>query len=310
MGFSLKRALAGAVVGGAHAAGEVFDAQLKEAALERERQQQFERQKELQIHQADLVMDRENRRDELKAARADKEQEKIGKNMSEIRSAVREKGLDPDKIDGLRYAAGLADEKGYTSIADKYRVRLETERSHLANEENKKLQRIALSEGRASRKREEMDAEERNAMIGLERLASKMVINKYDPETHKELPEERDTSAADAAMSWVYDQRDKKRSFKEIRSELSDVVSKVGKVRRDPKLGKLPGHAQFDTVMGFKANPEAPDQTESTSVQGTAGADVSSTKKPDSGGGAWGWLNDQLSTPGGNTSYQNSKGAW
>lgn len=298
MGFSLKRALAGAVVGGAHAAGEVFDAQLKEAALERERQQQFERQKELQTHQADLLMDRENRRDEIKASRAEKEQEKIGKNMSEIRAAVREKGLDPDKIEGLRYAAGLADEKGYTSIADKYRVRLETERSHTANEENKRIQLAAIAESRAARKREEMDSEERNAMAGIERLASKLVIKKYDPDTQKEIQDQRDDSAVNAAISWAYDQRDNKRSFKEIRSELSNIVNKVSAVRTDPKLGKLPGQAQFDIVMGFKKNPNAPEQVESKSVQGVEDekTSTSSDKKPDSGGGLLGWLSRATDT--------------
>lgn len=292
MGFSLKRALAGAVVGGAHAAGEVYDAQLKEAAITRAREAEFERQKQLQIHQDEILAERENRRDELKANRADKEQDKVAKSMSEIRSAVREKGLDPDKIDGLRYAAGLADEKGYTTIADKYRMRLETERSHLANEENKKIQMAALGESRAARRRGEMDTEERNAMAGLERLASKLVIRKYDPETQKELQEQRDDSAANAAMSWAYDQRDKNRSFKEIRSELSNIVNKVSAVRTNPKLGKLPGQAQFDIVMGFKKNPDAPDQVESESTQGgSADAATSSAKKPDSGGGFVGWLN-------------------
>lgn len=298
MGFSLKRALAGAVVGGAHAAGEVYDAQLKEAAITRQREAEFERQKELQAHQADILMDRENRRDEIKAARADKDQEKVAKNMSEIRSAVREKGLDPDKIDGLRYAAGLADEKGYTAIADKYRVRLETERSHTANEENKKIQMAAIAESRAGRKREEMDSEERNAMAGIERLASKLVIKKYDPDTQKEIKEQTDDSAANAAISWAYDQRDNKRSFKEIRSELSNIVNKVSAVRTDPKLGKLPGQAQFDIVVGFKKNPNAPDQVESKSAQGTEpeSTPASSPKKPDSGGGLLGWLKSAADT--------------
>lgn len=296
MGFSLKRALAGAVVGGAHAAGEVFDAQLKEQAANRSRELELERQKEMARYQDELTGDRENRRDEIKAARAEKDQDKVARNMSEIRSAVREKGLDPDKIDGLRYAAGLADERGYTSIADKYRVRLETERSHLANEDNKKLHMAAISESRSSRKREQMDSEERNAMSGLERLASKLVIKKYDPDTQKEIQDQRDDSAANAAMSWAYDQRDNNRSFKEIRSELSNIVNKVSAVRADPKLGRLSGQAQFDIVMGFKKSPNQPDQVESKSDSVTDTTATSSAKKPDSGGGVFGWLKRQADT--------------
>lgn len=298
MGFSLKRALAGAVVGGAHAAGEVFDAQLKEAAITRQREAEFERQKQLQIHQDEILADRENRRDELKAKRSKEDRKELADNMSEIRSAVREKGLDPDKIDGMRYAAGLADEKGYTSIADKYRVRLETERSHTANEENKRIQMAAIAESRASRKRDEMDSEDRNAMNGIERLASKLVIKKYDPDTQKEIKEQEDTSAANAAISWAYDQRDNKRSFKEIRSELSNIVNKVSAVRADPKLAKLPGQAQFDIVMGFKKNPNTPDQVESKAVQVSEpdSTTTSSTKKPESGGGLLGWLSRATAT--------------
>lgn len=151
MGFSLKRALAGAVVGGAHAAGQVFDAQLAEAAKDRARELDLERAKEIAAFQADIAMDRENRRDEIKANRTKEDTKLVADNMREVRTAVREAGLDPDSVKGMKMAAGLADERGFTSIADKYRVRLETERSHLANEENRKLQAEAVREARAGR---------------------------------------------------------------------------------------------------------------------------------------------------------------
>ena len=65
MGFSLKRALLGAVVGGAHAAGEVYDAQLKEAEKNRQRELDLAKTKELQEHADELLANREARKQEM-----------------------------------------------------------------------------------------------------------------------------------------------------------------------------------------------------------------------------------------------------
>lgn len=286
MGFSLKRALAGAVVGGAHAAGEVFDAQLKEAALERERQQQFERQKELQTHQADLLMDRENRRDELKAARADKEQEKIGKNMSEIRAAVRAKGLDPDKIEGLRYAAGLADEKGYTSIADKYRQRLETERSHAANEENKKLQIAAIAESRAARKRGEADADHEKDLRRLTTYASRFDVPGFDEDNHKIV----DKRGSNAAFNYGHDEIvNKGRKPSAVFAELAELASRVDSLRNLPEHAKAAPDVLFKTAVNPNWN-----KTTTAPVQGDDTQQTTPVKpKVEQGGGLSGWLQRQ-----------------
>lgn len=301
MGFSLSRALQGATMGAAHAAGEIFDDMIKEERKQREAVEAQGRAKELATFQADLIMDRERSRDELKEARAKKDRKELSDQMKEIRATVEEAGLDPDKYDGMKMAAGLADEKGYTSIADKWRARMETERSHMANEENKKLQIEAIRAQRGANHAAKMDAEDRNAMQSIVRQADRLVIPGARDDSGKVIGDP-DKDAANAALAWAEDQREQGRSWKGIRSDLAQITD--GFMRQPEELKKSPSINRFTAALDFWKLPEeekAKLRAPKTGVLNNAGAaPPASTKKPDTGGGLWGAIKGTIGQAGQN----------
>jgi len=290
MGFSLSRALQGAVVGAAHEAGEVFDGMIAEERKTRELEAATARTKELQVHQSDLLDARERSRDELKDARAKADRDTLSSQMKDIRAKVRETGEDPDSVKGLKLAAGFADEAGYTAIADKYRGRGETERSHIANEENRKEMVRNRAEARAGRKREGMDAEDKAAMNGIIRQVDRLVVPGTRDENGKTIGDP-DKDAAQAGLAWAEDQRDKGRSWKSIRSDLAQITE--GYARQPDEIKKLPSMKRFDAALGYWNLPEDK-RKELTSKPATTAPTTLPTpgapKKPNTGGGALGWL--------------------
>jgi hypothetical protein len=140
MGFSLKRALQGAVMGVAHEAGEVFDGMIAEERKQREAVAAQERAFEVARYQADLTLDRERARDRDKEALSAKAEEKIKTEMKGYYTAAREAGFDPNKIDGMRFIAAKALEDGKAGIYDKITDNIDKREKNLADAENRKLQ--------------------------------------------------------------------------------------------------------------------------------------------------------------------------
>lgn len=253
MGFSLSRAMQGAAMGAAHSAGEIFDSMIAEERKTREADAQLQRQLQLQTqvetHRDQLAADREDRRDEMNAARAQKERDTYGGQMKEIRAAVKGMGLDPDTSKGLAAAAGLADEAGYNAVADKFRLRSETERSHMANEENRKVQLAAIGEARAARKRESMDAEDKAAMTSIMRVADRLTVPApRDPDTNKPIGDP-DKDAANAALAWAEDQAAKGRSWKAVRNDLTQIID--GFSKQPAEIKKLPAGTRFNAALDY-----------------------------------------------------------
>ena len=120
MGFSLSRALAGAVGGAAKAAGEIFDAQLKEEQVNRQREADLEKAKEVARFTDDLSAARERRADELKAARAREERSQLSTAVQDARAGLAEKGIKFGSPEG-QFAVGEALlAAGYTEFGNKF----------------------------------------------------------------------------------------------------------------------------------------------------------------------------------------------
>lgn len=299
MGFSLSRALAGAVVGGAHAAGQVFDSQLAEAAKDRARIADEERAFRVADHADELAAMREQRKYEYLEKKQRDNLKQDAETMREVRAKVREQGLDPDTPAGMKAAAGLADEMGYMNHADKFRLRSENERAATAREEGLKEARAArlqaASEARANRKLANMDAEDKAAMNGIIRQADRLIIPGARDENGKVIGDP-DKDAANAAISWAESERDKGRSWKAIRSDLAQITE--GFVRQPDEIKKTPSLNRFSAALDFWNLPEEKravfSQKAAPVVETGRVAEPTVTKKPNSAGGIVGWFGRQL----------------
>lgn len=120
MGFSLKRALAGAIAGAAGAVGGIADARIKEAQQERERQQAFERQRELLELQDEIAAQREQRVEASKQRLEDAKIERMGGFMKDSLASLRESGIDPGSALGQRKLAEMALENKQPALADRF----------------------------------------------------------------------------------------------------------------------------------------------------------------------------------------------
>lgn len=162
MGFSLKRALLGAVVGGAHAAGEVYDAQLKEAEKNRQRELDLAKTKELQEHADELLANREARKQEM----LDAKQEKLRTTFKDIvnteTAALKEKGIGIGTAEGQQAIADAFISAGYPTEANLFADNAQKWRDATDRKELKKIEmanlmatrsaaRAAAAEARAGR---------------------------------------------------------------------------------------------------------------------------------------------------------------
>lgn len=120
MGFSLRRALAGAVAGGAHAAVELADHAIKSAEHDRQLQMQFERQKELMAMQEETANRREQHVYDMKEKLDTGKKEKVGKFMTEGLAALKTEKIDSGSVQGQRRLAEMAAANGHQDYADKF----------------------------------------------------------------------------------------------------------------------------------------------------------------------------------------------
>lgn len=120
MGFSLGRALAGAIAGGAGAAASIADLHIKEAAASREREAQFERQRQLMREQDEIIAAREQRVADTKLRMEKERRAEISGFMKTQLNALKEQKIDPGSIQGQRAIAAAAAEAGYQEYADKF----------------------------------------------------------------------------------------------------------------------------------------------------------------------------------------------
>lgn len=120
MGFSLRRALAGAVAGGAGAVVELADSALKSAARDRELQMQFDRQKELMALQESNAEARAQRTYELKDKRDTDKAARFGTFLSQTSADLKKEGIKPESAQGQARLASALTSGGYPAEGDKF----------------------------------------------------------------------------------------------------------------------------------------------------------------------------------------------
>ena len=120
MGFSLARALAGAIAGGAGTTAEIADMQIKEAAVTRQREADFERQRQLMREQDEIMAAREQRVADTKLRMEKERRAEISGFMREQLDALKEQKIDPGSIAGQRALASAAAAAGHQDYADKF----------------------------------------------------------------------------------------------------------------------------------------------------------------------------------------------
>lgn len=120
MGFSLGRALAGAIAGGAGAASEIADNQIKEAAQSRLMAQQEERQQRMNIARDEIAANRAQRVADTKERLDKNKRDKVSDFMKTNLAAMRAEKIDPGSVAGQKRLAVAAAEAGYQDYADKF----------------------------------------------------------------------------------------------------------------------------------------------------------------------------------------------
>lgn len=188
MGFSLKRALLGAVVGGAHAAGEVYDAQLKEAEKNRQRELDLAKTKELQVHADELLANREARKQEMLDKREADKRGIYKTIVAEQTAALKEKGIGIGTAEGQQSIAEAFISAGYPEFGDKFSDNAQKAREADDRKELKKIEMANLMETRRATRA--MQADARAGRIDLKRSEDfKMADKAYnDMLTDYEIP--------------------------------------------------------------------------------------------------------------------------
>lgn len=120
MGFSLRRALAGAVAGGAHAAVELADNAIKSAEHDRQRALEFDHQNKMMEMQAQNAEARAQRAYEFKEKRETSKIERFGTFLSATTADLKKEGIKPESSEGQARIASALTAGGYPAEGDKY----------------------------------------------------------------------------------------------------------------------------------------------------------------------------------------------
>ena len=195
MGFSLARALAGAIAGGAGTTAEIADMQIKEAAVTRQREADFELRRQLMREQDEIMAAREQRVADTKLRMEKERRAEISGFMREQLDALKEQKIDPGSIAGQRALASAAAAAGHQDYADKFydnAIKLgQIESVAESNRESRALRaqtaQMAHEDARA-RRQESTDrkASEREEKEELKRQNDIMRLGKFEGQPDRE----------------------------------------------------------------------------------------------------------------------------
>ena len=266
MGFSLARALAGAIAGGAGAAASIADANIKEAAASREREAQFERQRQLMREQDEIIAAREQRVADTKLKLENARRKEVSNFMNVQLDALSERGIDPGSVQGQRMLASAAARAGYQDYADKFydnaykQLQLNSEEARAAAQlaATKEMREMALAESRArreeSRARREADTDakisdrEKATWKDISSTVDSFELQTYDREGHKG---EVDGTAKTEAMRMVRQMQDKDVPATKILDNVLKFKSQFDEIRTDPQMKGARGVQLFDATAKF-----------------------------------------------------------
>lgn len=239
MGFSLKRALAGAIVGGAHAAGEIADANLKEATRQRERDEAFERQKQLMEMQDENRYRRDQQVYELKEKRDTEKAKRFGTFLSQVTDDLSKEGIKIGSAEGQARIGEAMLKNGYPAEGDKF---------------SDNATRLSMIKSNEDLRREEIRARMETARMA--RASRESTRNDAGKEDERGF-----VFAGMAGQRIVVPQRDGKPvRFDNGPGYLQQLYGEARENGMDPKdARRLVNDTQIAISSGIKQNPNDPD---------------------------------------------------
>lgn len=124
MGFSLSRAMQGAAMGAAHAAGEIFDGMIAEERKTREAdaamRRQMQAQEQMDVRRDELTSAREASRDALKSKLETDKRSLYSKTVQDEIAALKKSGISVGGAEGQRRIAEAFVTKGYPEFANTF----------------------------------------------------------------------------------------------------------------------------------------------------------------------------------------------
>lgn len=257
MGFSLGRALAGALAGGAAAAGQIADAHILEATRQREADASFQRQRQLALEQDELRAARAERVEATKIKRSKDEREAISAEIKSHRADLKKNGVDPDSQKGLVSLAGYLGEKGYIDYADKYRndaINMQRNeeahqdrvdaRADRAQQAKERMGEIALR--RLVAKDEKVSAREKLELAKIDDTLGTFKFKTTDPRTDKEV---LDDTAYNDAKILVDRMQQANIPLADINRKLMDLKSQSDSFRTNPANKGISGAQALDMAL-------------------------------------------------------------
>lgn len=287
MGFSLGRALAGALAGGAAAAGQIADAHILEATRQREADASFQRQRELMAAQDELQAARADRVEATKIKRSKDERDAISGEIKSHRADLKKNGVDPDSQKGLVSLAGYLGEKGYIDYADKYRndaINMQRndevhqdrvdDRVDKAQRARERMAEISL--GRAAARDEKVSAREKLELAKIDDTLNTFKFKSVDPRTDREAVD--DTAYNEVKI--LSDRMEQaKVPFPEINRRLMALKSQSDTIRTNPANKGISGAQALDMALA-EAESQAVARSKASAAPGQSQYRPSSTSAP------------------------------
>lgn len=191
MGFSLGRALAGALAGGAGAVAQIADNEIRNAEKRREEAVRLEQQRTIMQEQDALAGARAERAIKLKEDLDNRKIEKQSIFMKTGLASLREQGIDSGSIAGQRQLAAAAGEAGHPELADKFFDNaIKLGQIETTAETNREAARIRLETARLGREsinaQKELAKESRDEQYNQNKIANMAQIEFSDRDGQKQ----------------------------------------------------------------------------------------------------------------------------
>lgn len=261
MGFSLSRALGGALIGASGTAAHLAEQGLKEEAKQRELAAQFEKQKELIAIQDENTRNRDQSAYDFKVKREKERADRFGEFLSSTIAEMKKEGIKPFSIDGQARISEALASKGYVAEADKYSDNAKGLAQIKSNEELRKAEQAIRLEMARDRRGATSDKESTKAAE--KRLNDTIDGFSFELRGRDGSKQGVDDTAADEVRRIVDRQLRSGKSHDEINSSLMNFKSAFNAERASNP--SAPGSALFRSTWE-KIKPQEPPATTSGSA--------------------------------------------
>lgn len=281
MGFSLSRALAGAVIGATTSASGILENQLKEEAVNRQRQLELEKQKELAAYHSELDSQKQASRDAMAEAKLAKERGLFAETVKDARAEMADKGIKFGTPEGQQMIAQAFIDKGYPAQANIFFDNGQKMEQAQSNAELKKIQINAAADAR--RFREEDKAANREASKAAKMSdAEKAYVKQYndilsDLEVKKYNDDGR-VSGTDSTLKNHGQQLTNELLDKDPKAAVAALLQYSALVNQ--ARGKNPGATPYEIMGHLDATADARRQAQQPPVKELSQAQVGSGQPP------------------------------